>query len=179
MAKKRSVSSNTGERLTPEHILTGHTPEVQELCEALRSLVRAAAPEVSEVAYPSWHGIGYRHPESGYFCAIFPQMDYVKLGFEFGVLLPDPEGLLEGNGKQVRYVNIRQLADIRAEAIQVLIQAALIEVSESLGEAIAWVAGAGAPDGEVRVLGENRTLPLRDGALSDTFEALAVHVYEW
>ena len=122
MAKKRSIA---GESLTPEHILTGHTPEVREIAEALCGLVRVAVPEASEAAYPSWHGLGYRHPQSGYFCAIFPQQDYVKLGFEFGVLLPDPDGLLDGGGKQVRYVNIRQLADIPAEAIRKLIQAAL------------------------------------------------------
>ena len=122
---KKSHSVGTGESLTPEHILTGHTPEVRELCEALRDLVQTEVPEASEVAYPSWHGIGYHHPSCGYFCAIFPLKDYVKLGFEFGVLLPDPEGLLTGDGKQIRYVNIRRQADIQPEAIKQLIQAAL------------------------------------------------------
>lgn len=124
MAKKVS-SVKAGESLTPEHILTGHSPEVRELCEALRSLVRVEVPDAIEVAYPSWHGIGYHHPRCGYFCAIFPMNDYVKLGFEFGVLLPDPDGLLTGDGKQVRYAIIRQQADIRVEAIRKLIQAAL------------------------------------------------------
>jgi hypothetical protein len=124
MVKKRS-SVRAGESLTPEHILTGHTPEIRELCEALRGLVRAEVPEASEVAYPSWHGIGYHHPQCGYFCAIFPMNDYVKLGFEFGVLLPDPEGLLTGDGKQIRYVIIRRQTDIRAEIIREFIQAAL------------------------------------------------------
>jgi len=124
MVKKRT-SVKAGESLTPEEILTGHTPEVRELCEALRSLVRAEVPEAIEVAYPSWHGIGYHHPRCGYFCAIFPMKDTIKLGFEFGVLLPDPEGMLTGDGKQVRYVNIHRQADIRAEAIRQLIQAAL------------------------------------------------------
>lgn len=124
MAKKVS-SVKAGESLTPEHILTGHSPEVRELCEALRSLVRVEVPDAIEVAYPSWHGIGYHHPRCGYFCAIFPMNDYFKLGFEFGVLLPDPDGLLTGDGKQVRYAIIRQQADIRVEAIRKLIQAAL------------------------------------------------------
>lgn len=124
MAKKVS-SVKAGESLRPEHILTGHSPEVRELCEALRSLVRVEVPDAIEVAYPSWHGIGYHHPRCGYFCAIFPMNDYVKLGFEFGVLLPDPDGLLTGDGKQVRYAIIRQQADIRVEAIRKLIQAAL------------------------------------------------------
>jgi hypothetical protein len=123
MAKK--LSSNVRQDLTPEHILTGHTPEVRQLCEALRSLVRAEVPEAIEVAYPSWHGIGYHHPQSGYFCAIFPMNDMVKLGFEWGVLLADPERLLTGNGKQVRYLNILNQTDVRAEAIRQFLQAAL------------------------------------------------------
>jgi len=137
MAKKSSASSTASAGLTPEHILTGHTLEVRELCEALRSLVRAAAPEASETAYPSWHGIGYRHSKSGYFCAIFPQTDYVKLGFEFGVLLPDPDRLLEGDGKQVRYIYIRRKEDIRTEAIRGLIVAALSLPAER--EAKLWL----------------------------------------
>ena len=123
--EKRKPHSGTENSLTPEQILAGHTPEVRQLCETLRSLVLAEAPEAWEVAYPSWHGIGYHHPTCGYFCAIFPMEAYVKLGFEFGVLLPDPERLLTGAGKQVRYVMVRQPADIRAEAIARLIQAAL------------------------------------------------------
>jgi hypothetical protein len=122
MANKRSKVDET---LTAEHILTGHTPEVREICETLRELVRATVPQAWEVAYPSWHGIGYHHPQRGYFCAIFPQHDYVKLGFEFGVLLPDPDGLLEGSRKQVRYVMIHQPADVNAGVIRELILAAI------------------------------------------------------
>jgi hypothetical protein len=51
--------------------------------------------------------------------------DYLKLGFGFGVLLPDPDGLLEGAGKQVRYVMIRQPSDIHLGAIRELIIAAI------------------------------------------------------
>jgi hypothetical protein len=134
MAKKET---SAGESLTPEHILTGHTPEVREICERLRSLVRNAVPEASEAAYPTWHGIGYRHPQSGYFCAIFPHHNQVKLGFEYGILLPDPEGLLSGKGKQVRYVLISQLADIRPEAINDLIHAAISLPAER--EAKLWL----------------------------------------
>ena len=34
-------------------------------------------------------------------------------------------------------------------------------------------------DGQVEVLGESRTLPLRDGRFSDDFPAYAVHLYRW
>ncbi len=70
----------------------------------LRGLIRDALPEVEEAARPGWHAIGYRHPDQGYLCGIFPHDDAVKLGFEFGMLLPDPDRLLSGDGKQLRYV---------------------------------------------------------------------------
>lgn len=45
--------------------------------------------------------------------------------FEYGILLPDPDCLLEGNGKQTRYVDIRRRQDIRVRPIKRLIKAAL------------------------------------------------------
>lgn len=111
--------------ITPEHILLGHSPRVQALAARLRVLVRAAAPEAAEKAYPGWHGIGYRHPQCGYFCGIFPQEKSVRLLFEHGILLPDPDGLLEGSGTQTRHVDIRRQKDIRARPIKRLIAAAL------------------------------------------------------
>jgi len=110
--------------LAPEDILAEHTPEVRALAERLRLLIRETIPEASEAAYPVWHGIGYRHPEIGYFCAIFPLEHEVKLGFEFGVLLPDPTGLLQGQGRQVRYVHIVSEKDIRVRPLRALLRAA-------------------------------------------------------
>lgn len=111
--------------IKPEEILAGHTREVRALAERLRRLVLETVPDAVEAAYPVWHGIGYRHPESGYFCGIFPQKNSVKLGFEYGVLLPDPDGLLKGDGKQVRYLVFKEAKEIRVSAIKKLIRAAI------------------------------------------------------
>jgi len=111
--------------LSPEDMLADHTPEVRALAEELRQLIRAAVPEATEKAYLGWQGIGYRHPQAGYFCGIFPTADLVKLGFEFGVLLPDPDGLLEGSGSQMRWVVLRPGEAIPEASIRALLQAAL------------------------------------------------------
>jgi hypothetical protein len=111
--------------MQPEDILIDHTPEVRRLAEDLRRLVRETAPEASEVAYPVWHAIGFRHPRLGYFCGIFPQKETANLLFEFGILLPDPHGLLQGQGKQVRYVPVRTPEDILVEPLRQLILAAI------------------------------------------------------
>lgn len=98
---------------------------MQALAARLRDLVRATVPDAREKVYPVWHGIGYRHPECGYFCGIFPQENSMRLLFERGALLPDPDGLLEGTGKQTRYVDIRRQQDVRVRPIKRLIRAAL------------------------------------------------------
>jgi len=43
------------------------------------------------------------------------------LGFEYGVLLSNDSGLLEGDGTQVRYVTIRRPEDIREQELLALI----------------------------------------------------------
>src|SRR5687768_10871958 len=100
-------------RTTPDAILARHTPAIRALAERLRALVRRTVPEAAERANAGWHSLSYHHPSAGYFCGIFPQADDVLLAFEFGVLLPDPDGLLEGEGKQVRYVRLRRASAIR------------------------------------------------------------------
>jgi hypothetical protein len=146
MAKARK-----GEKiLAPEEILAGHSPAVRELAEGLRRLIKEAVPEASEAAYPVWHAIGYRHPTSGYFCGIFPQADSVDLAFEYGVLLPDPGGLLIGKGKQVRYVHLSAGDPVPGQPIRDMIEAALSlpdgrKVKQELLKAV-QARGAGGPD---------------------------------
>jgi hypothetical protein len=109
----------------PEDILAWHTPEVRSIAERLRDLVRQAVPAATERVYPGFYAIAYRHPKNGYFCGIFPQVDSVNLLFERGALLPDPYGLLEGAGQQVRYLVIHNSDDIPTEPIKELLMAAL------------------------------------------------------
>ena len=114
---------------TPEQILAEFPPEVQALAGEVRRFVLQIIPTAAEVPYPGWRGIGFRDPQSGYFCGLFPQRDHVKLGFEHGAELPDPDGLFEGGGKQVRYVIVRTVSDLRRPALARLLQAAVLHGS--------------------------------------------------
>lgn len=102
----------------------GLSPRTHQLAERLRQLIRKVVPEVEEAGYPGWKLIGYRYRR--YFCFIAPQTDRVCLGFEHGISLPDPDGLLEGTGKQVRYVVIRSAKDLRVAPLKKLIQLAAL-----------------------------------------------------
>lgn len=61
-----------------------------------------------------------RHPKASYVCGIFPSTDYVCFVFEHGRQLSDPHDVMRGDGKQVRYIDLRD-ADVPAAAIRVLL----------------------------------------------------------
>jgi hypothetical protein len=73
----------------------------------LREVVLDAMPDAAERVYRGWHGFGYHHPQAGYVCAVFPRADDALLAFERGVLLADPHGLLYGDGRTVRWIQVR------------------------------------------------------------------------
>jgi hypothetical protein len=105
---------------SPEELLRGHAPAVQATAERLRAIILDAAPELTEKAYAGWHGIGYTHPQAGYVCAIFLHADNVRLGFEHGASLYDPDGLLKpgaSQGKRVRYLELNSAEAIRDDVI--------------------------------------------------------------
>jgi len=58
-------------------------------------------------------------------CVIIPSKKGLKLGFNNGPELPDPDGLLQGTAKTTRYMIIPGKAQIRSQAIAKLLAAAL------------------------------------------------------
>jgi hypothetical protein len=128
MSKARTAARDAAP--TPEEFLAGFSPDIQALADQLRQLIKQTIPNLKEAVYPGWRLIGYREVDgrrSRYFCYIAPLADRVQLGFEYGVHLSDPAGLLEGRGSQVRYVTVRTADDVRAAEIAALIgEAALV-----------------------------------------------------
>jgi len=102
--------------------LRAYPPDVAKLAEAARKVIRRAVPSAVEKLRPGWQLIGYNAPH--YFAFIAPKADYVMLGFEWGVMLPNLEGLLEGDGSQVRFVALRSAEMLRSHAVVELIRAA-------------------------------------------------------
>ena len=91
--------------------LASRHPEALELALWLRAVVLDAEPDLSERVYRGWDGIGFRHPDAGFVCAIYPRGPEVRLLFEHGARLDDPEGVLEGDGAQTRHVTVREPHD--------------------------------------------------------------------
>ncbi len=106
-------------------ILAPFPAEVRDLTERVRTLIKSRHPDFVERAYPGWNGIGYRDPEAGYVCGIFPRQDCVRLLFERGASLSDPDGLLQGDGTQTRFIVLEPGRRIPAAAIGRLLVRAL------------------------------------------------------
>lgn len=123
----RQLTRGASAGVTPAAILKPFPPPVRSLANRLRTVVKKAAPALREAAYPGWKAVGFRHPEAGYVCGVFPTRDCVRLIIEHGAALADPDGILEGTGKvrQVRYVTMRKPADVKVRAITRLVKAAV------------------------------------------------------
>jgi len=59
--------------------------------------------------------------------------EHVNVGFFRGVALPDPAGLLEGNGKYMRHVKLKPGTDLDASSLEALITAAYLDMKTQLG----------------------------------------------
>ena len=129
-----TVNVNRPEDLAAAELLADHDEAVVVVTQWLRALVRATVPDAVESVYRGWHGFGFRHPQAGYVCAVFPQAGEVRLSFEQGVRLPDPHGLLRGSGRQVRYVAVQAVDDPPAAHLVELIDAA-VELGSAAPEA--------------------------------------------
>jgi hypothetical protein len=84
-------------------------------------------PTATEKVYPGWKVIQYGTAADmkSVFAAISPQRERVNLGLANGVDLPDPDGLLEGDGKAIRHVKLTSPEAAGAPAVRDLIRGAL------------------------------------------------------
>ena len=83
---------------------------IRDIVNLLRSRMKEAEASMIERVYPGWNVIGYRAPvqrSSVYVGFIAPYENRVVIGFEYGMLLSDPHKVLEGSGKQVRWITFR------------------------------------------------------------------------
>src|SRR5438309_205407 len=86
------------------------TPEVASLTRALMDKMKARVPGATIMVYDNYNAlaIGFgptdRAGQAVFSLAVMPR--WVTLCFNWGVRLPDPHGLLNGSGNQVRHVRL-------------------------------------------------------------------------
>jgi len=110
-----------------------YEPETVKLGKALRAKLRARLPGLFEIVYlyerQNALVISYSPTERGFegVCSISLHPSSVKLGFGQGAQLSksDLTRLLRGQGKMVRYVELRTVADFNSSEVEALIAAAV------------------------------------------------------
>ena len=120
---------------TFEQALTGSSSQVREIAERLRALIIEVYPEVVEVPWPKQKIVGYGvgpKKMSENFCYIGAFKAHVNLGFYYGADLPDPQGLLEGTGINLRHIKVKNNEEVDQPALRDILQASLDERKETL-----------------------------------------------
>jgi hypothetical protein len=115
------------DRIPPEALLADYPPQMQAIAERLRAIVKRAQPDAIERVRPGWRLIGYDLPvgrRAVYFAFVALEPEHVHLGFEWGVLMDDPDGRLLGDGitKQVRWLTVRSEREIDDAAFATLVR---------------------------------------------------------
>ena len=121
---------------TFDELMEQAAPAMRPIAIRLREVVLAVHPQAVEVVRlgdrAATYGLGPRKMSEGY-CYVLPHASWVNLGFYKGAGLPDPAGLLEGTGAQLRHVKVRSLTSAEDGALRDLLQAALSERRAALG----------------------------------------------
>jgi hypothetical protein len=114
------------------NFLAPYDPHVSSLMLALREIVLEEAPRsIESIAKGYALAIGFSFtgkPMKDGFCHIVAYSSYVNLGFNRGAFLPDPNGVLKGNGKSIRHITIRNHDDLERPIVRRFLRAAIEQV---------------------------------------------------
>jgi hypothetical protein len=124
----RTMSAGPEPTPTFNDILHESTPDIQALAWKARDLILDAAPHSIEAIIVkdrvAAYGVGQMSMKEQFVYIALPQK-WVRIGFYYGSDIPDPEGLLEGEGKRFRHVKIQSEDDLQHPALRELIRLAM------------------------------------------------------
>ena len=104
-------------------------PAAASLIRASRRTMRRRFPTAIELVYDNYNflAIGYCSTERASDCivSLAAAANGVGLSFYHGATLSDPEKILQGSGKQNRFVRLPSAATLTEPAVEALIQAAI------------------------------------------------------
>lgn len=113
-----------------DEILAERSAEMASLARRVQALVRDTLPDLDWVPNHGQEGIRFGVNQYGHdgwgVGVIGVAKNWVTLGFMRGAQLPDPHGIVEGTGRNVRHVKVRtaQAFEERRDALIALLRAA-------------------------------------------------------
>ena len=102
----------------PEELLSFYPSHIREIIDVLSGIIFQTFPNTKEKVYMGWRGLGYVHPQAGYYVGLFPQNDCVKMGFENGFAMSDKYNLFSDETKKVKYIVIKSVDEIDGKKIE-------------------------------------------------------------
>jgi len=114
--------------------LEPYDPHIADLALALREIILEEVPDASESIYQVytvaiWFGFSGKMKDM--FCYIATSAGHINLGFPRGSTLPDPNRVLEGEGKAMRHIKFAGIAELERNYVRRYIRASV----EQLGAA--------------------------------------------
>jgi hypothetical protein len=129
MGKRLKMRNEAGDDAPTEadSVMAQYDPEIQKLINSARSLLRTAFPGATETADPKAKLLGYSYGPGykGTVATLILSKTGVKIGIPYGASLPDPAGLLAGQGKVHRHVAVTTTAELKSSALKALLKASL------------------------------------------------------
>ncbi|MCH8903222.1 MAG: DUF1801 domain-containing protein [Bacteroidetes bacterium] len=100
-----------------------------EVVTLVRGIVEGSAPDAA--ASIKWSQPVFE--QNGPFCYVRAFKDHVNFGFWRGAELPDPEGLLQGDGDKMRHIRLSSPDEVESDAFAALVRSA-VELNEKKGD---------------------------------------------
>jgi hypothetical protein len=104
-------------------------PELRKVVKGLKSLVKQIVPG-AEQTRNAWGVPTFVADQP--FCFYMVGKNHVTFGFHQGTSLDDPDELLEGTGKNIRHVKLKNLPDLASQGLRRLVDQASKLKSKSL-----------------------------------------------
>jgi hypothetical protein len=123
---------------TPDPQLLGfleaYDRPVADLALALREIILEEVPDASESIYQVytvaiWFGFSGKMKDM--FCYIATNAGHINLGFPRGSTLPDPNRVLEGEGKAMRHIKFASQRDLERPFVRRYIRASIDQLGET------------------------------------------------
>ncbi len=106
-----------------------YPPEIVALASGILEQMRALLPGAKELVHDNYNGLviafgsSERAGDAVFSVVLYPR--WVNLFFAWGAFLPDPDGLLQGQGKRVRHVRLQKPEDFDQPGLRALLNRAI------------------------------------------------------
>jgi len=110
--------------------------QLRDVVRILCAQITDLHPDATMLAWPKQrilsYGFGPRKM-SEHYAYIGVHARHVNLGFYYGAALPDPDALLEGTGKNLRHIKLRDVASATSPPVRRLLKHAMRDLRARSG----------------------------------------------